>query len=969
MRSHKKLWMAGGVLLIAILLVTGSLIVAQRGKTPPSERAEATAAGLQITILSPYTGDAYPLNSVIPVDVRAEGNEFTILELWVDSDLIEARDVSNTSATRIQWHWTPAEQGLHTLLVRAHDAAGQVILSNAVQLNITEPVSPSVQIEAQAGDTAASIAARYHVDPADVHPAQKNENGDWSVHPPPPPAENPDAPLAPGQPVLVGMTLRFPPSQPKISRPKPAQGPVAGAKIVDAIELSENKALPLAPTLSGKISGCQVMLTFNDTAKTEEGFYVMRQAEGETVFHRIAILGKNDGAHPLSFVDPKPVVSAVYVVAAVNGVGQNPSNPWAAHIADAACFNQGDSTFGNHSDGVQIIGSKLIIPESADASYFYYSTDDGKNWQRAPEDDNQFVVPDENGAIALGQLLKPTGMDNGTLSIDAWSWKQRTLEHEGKANQALDKFPRLLICPGGCAGDVAGNWREFSLSMPWSENPWDIELEVKNWDKHATSFVWQISSTPFPPGPVLLKNTYTVETAPAAFTTLPLPESMRAGGKYHIRVIPFKGKMPAGEPTNAVTLSIGPESEEQIVLHTFGEGPYDVQIIQFSPIHWPEPDVCTGAVILDSHWDERDDNNQVVAYHQPGERLCPETYRGEGKEWYEEFVDFVKPAVNWISETYQYLKEKLVDLLASIFCGGDETCKEVLMMGLNAGLAALGVPPTLPNFDQLVDMGIDYLASELAEQITGTDLMKELIKQAEEYGLTTEEEVNQWVKEKLKDGIKEGLNSLTEVRNPSCMGAEEAHRRGVEPLCLPPYVKSHLDPAGQLLPATAVVRITRKPDAPLRDDQTTYALRLSVSGYKDVPPDYKVWVQHTQSWLPVRGPLQGELFKGEWRHIPNLDPGESVTIPIPLEPAEYWAPGHKEAEGGWEKLVCDAYSCWDQNNDFWELYYHGTATINATVGPADILNPTDLDSQFTADRCEAGPLPQGGDPFVTFCQQ
>ena len=855
--------------------------------------------------------------------------------------------------------------------MRAHDATGQVTLSNAVQLTITEPVSPSVQIEAQAGDTAASIAAKYNVDPADVHPAQRNENGDWSVHPPPPPAENLDATLEPGQPVLVGITPKFPPSQPKIAGPKLPEGPVTGAKIVDTIDLTDIKALPLAPTLSGKVSGCQVMLIFNDAATTEDGFSVLRQVEGETVFHHIATLGKNDGAQPLSFVDPKPAASAVYVVAAVNGAGQNPSNPWAAHITDAACFNQGENASGNDGggSGVQIVGSKLIIPESVDASYFYYSTDGGKNWQRAPEEDNQFVVPNEDGAIALGQLLKPAGEDNGTLLVDAWGWKQRTLEHTGEASQASSKYSKLLICPGGCSGDVAGNWRELSLSIPWSENPWNIELEVKNWDKSATKFIWQISNTPFPPGPVLLKNTYTVETTPAAFNTLPLPESMRTGGDYYIRVVPFKGKTPAGEPTNAVTLSVGPESEEQVVLHTFGEGPYDVQIIQFSPIHWPEPDVCTGAVILDSHWDERDDNNEVVAYHQPGERLCPETYRGEGKEWYEEFVDFVKPAVNWISETYQYLKEKLVDLLADIFCGGDETCKEVLMMGLNAGLAALGVPPSLPNFDQLVDMGIDYLASELAEQITGTDLVKELIKQAEEYGLTTEEEVNQWVKDKLKEGLQEGLNSLTEVRNPSCMGEEEAHRRGVEPLCLPPYVQSHLDPAGQLLPATAVVRITRKPGVPLRDDQTTYALRLSVYGYKDVPPDYKVWVQHTQSWLPVRGPLQGELFKGEWRHIPNLDPGESVTIPLPLEPAEYWAPGHKEAEGGWEKLVCDAYSCWDQNNDFWELYYHGTATVNATVGPSDILNPTDLDSQFTADKCEAGPLPQDGDPFVTFCQQ
>ena len=36
---------------------------------------------------------------------------------------------------------------------------------------------------------------------------------------------------------------------------------------------------------------------------------------------------------------------------------------------------------------------------------------------------------------------------------------------------------------------------------------------------------------------------------------------------------------------------------------------------------------------------------------------------------------------------------------------------------LDAGLVALGIPPSLPNFDQLMNEGLDYLASSVVEQI------------------------------------------------------------------------------------------------------------------------------------------------------------------------------------------------------------------------------------------------------------
>ncbi|MBK9241732.1 MAG: hypothetical protein IPL75_16120 [Acidobacteria bacterium] len=44
-------------------------------------------------------------------------------------------------------------------------------------------------------------------------------------------------------------------------------------------------------------------------------------------------------------------------------------------------------------------------------------------------------------------------------------------------------------------------------------------------------------------------------------------------------------------------------------------------------------------------------------------------------------------------------------------------CQAALEMGLEVALATMGVPPSIPNFDQLMDQGFDYAAAQLASQV------------------------------------------------------------------------------------------------------------------------------------------------------------------------------------------------------------------------------------------------------------
>lgn len=76
--------------------------------------------------------------------------------------------------------------------------------------------------------------------------------------------------------------------------------------------------------------------------------------------------------------------------------------------------------------------------------------------------------------------------------------------------------------------------------------------------------------------------------------------------------------------------------------------------------------------------------------------------------------------VNSVAGSWESLKKFAVNAVASgieeigIPCGSG--CKSVLSAGLEIGLAAAGIPPTIPNFDQLKQQGLDYVAAQIASQ-------------------------------------------------------------------------------------------------------------------------------------------------------------------------------------------------------------------------------------------------------------
>lgn len=150
-------------------------------------------------------------------------------------------------------------------------------------------------------------------------------------------------------------------------------------------------------------------------------------------------------------------------------------------------------------------------------------------------------------------------------------------------------------------------------------------------------------------------------------------------------------------------------------------------------------DYAAGFPVFASSWEIIASSKRVYDsgtgkwYVPAGARFCACTNCNDDG-WFESFtdtfgsivtglVDAVAKLVNEASELWQKVQDAAVDAVADgitalplgVDC--DDTCQTALETGLEIGLATMGVPPSLPNFDALVDQGFDYLAAQAMSEI------------------------------------------------------------------------------------------------------------------------------------------------------------------------------------------------------------------------------------------------------------
>lgn len=114
----------------------------------------------------------------------------------------------------------------------------------------------------------------------------------------------------------------------------------------------------------------------------------------------------------------------------------------------------------------------------------------------------------------------------------------------------------------------------------------------------------------------------------------------------------------------------------------------------------------------------------IPRFLKPGTKVYFPPPKEEDKEWYEELYEGIaeffsdlgsafSALVNQVADSYNNLKAGLINAVVNLCPVGDPFkgyFKTALEGMVNYGLVAVGLPPTLPNFDDLSSMSMDYLA-------------------------------------------------------------------------------------------------------------------------------------------------------------------------------------------------------------------------------------------------------------------
>lgn len=87
------------------------------------------------------------------------------------------------------------------------------------------------------------------------------------------------------------------------------------------------------------------------------------------------------------------------------------------------------------------------------------------------------------------------------------------------------------------------------------------------------------------------------------------------------------------------------------------------------------------------------------------------------------FGDALGSLISIGTDLYNGAVDFITDALASVACGGlsgdaKKVCEAGVSVAVNVGLASLGLPPQIPDFDQLMNEGLDYALAYAAQELS-----------------------------------------------------------------------------------------------------------------------------------------------------------------------------------------------------------------------------------------------------------
>jgi hypothetical protein len=332
---------------------------------------------------------------------------------------------------------------------------------------------------------------------------------------------------------------------------------------------------------------------------------------------------------------------------------------------------------------------------------------------------------------------------------------------------------------------------------------------------------------------------------------------------------------------------------------------FDIQILRDSYVP-PDFEVKEnwGCVIIDE---------DPTGEFSPGQYVCPGKVPPkddcEGKNelicLIEGFGDSLGFLYDQFSQAYQIYKSELAKGITSLIpgCSDADWCSKAIKKGVDYGASYLtGLPPNMQTSEELIADNIGEMfvnAAEVAEMYyTGTDtsVIKEFCDSAD---------CKKVISDKFLSEYKKAKSYLA---NKSCSGGMEAWYHGQIPNCLDPSIIMHAAPGSGNYPAVIAVKITRKAargTGSIQPDFTQYRLALNVNATNDLSKYGFSQIEYKE-------------YGSVLLEIPDLLPGKSTTMYIPLQPC------------GLNKQTSGTCGLFEDYEGVKPIYYNGVTKMKAS---------------------------------------
>ncbi len=266
----------------------------------------------------------------------------------------------------------------------------------------------------------------------------------------------------------------------------------------------------------------------------------------------------------------------------------------------------------------------------------------------------------------------------------------------------------------------------------------------------------------------------------------------------------------------------------------------------------------------------------------PGATVCAYTPAPPSKDVLDYVVDaieFIAGAWDFVATMWDEVKSAVIDLVAAA-CGAvagahgvpeskaEGVCQGLASIAVSAVLVYFGVPPSLPNFTQLVENGKDEFAAWVVEE--GLKLAK--------IDCST-------LQQQCKDLAEDLLGSLLdEVQTQATAALAQEASTGGWILKIHPGIQTVAEPAGILSPAVFQISVTRPLGQPPLSSQCLFQGRAIGS---------KAFYSWTHADLgPQSGPVKGEVMQSKATvvDLSGVAPGETRVVTLLLPDLANWFP-------------------------------------------------------------------------------